>query len=72
MKTLVLTAALLLPVSVNAQRITAEQAKSHEGENETVCGTVASEHFAARSKGQPTFINLDAASTSGVYHFDMG
>jgi hypothetical protein len=29
------------------------------GRQKTVCGTVASAHFAAKSKGQPTFINLD-------------
>lgn len=40
------------------QRITPQEAKNHIGENATVCGTVASEHFAQGTKGQPTFINL--------------
>lgn len=39
--------------------IPASQAGQHIGENTIVCGTVASEHFAANTKGQPTFINLD-------------
>jgi hypothetical protein len=45
---------------IHAQkRISAQDAKNYVGENATVCGTVASEHFAANTKGQPTFINLD-------------
>jgi hypothetical protein len=37
--------ALLLLASVaQAQNLTAAQAKAHEGENATVCGTVASEY----------------------------
>ena len=34
---------------------TTEQAKSHIGEEAIVCGIVASAHYAALSKGQPTF-----------------
>jgi hypothetical protein len=39
--------------------ITATEAKNHVGEKATVCGKVVSVHYAARSKGQPTFMNLD-------------
>jgi hypothetical protein len=39
--------------------LTAEEAKAHIGENATVCGIVAGVHYAATSKGQPTFVNLD-------------
>jgi hypothetical protein len=47
-------------VSAQGQKyLTATEAVSHEGENATVCGIVASEHAATRSNGQPTFINLD-------------
>lgn len=68
MKALVLSAALLFSVStLYAQKITAEQAKSHEGENETVCGTVTSGHFAASSRGKPTFINLDVAYPRQIF-----
>lgn len=39
--------------------LTAAQAAKHVGERATVCGTVASSHYADASEGQPTFINLD-------------
>jgi len=42
-----------------SKKITAPEAKDHIGEIETVCGKVASTHFASGSKGQPTFLNLD-------------
>src|SRR2546422_3385128 len=42
-----------------AATLTPLQAKDHVGENATVCGLVASATFAARTKGQPTFLNLD-------------
>jgi len=35
------------------------EATAHIGEFATVCGTAASIHQATRSKGEPTFINLD-------------
>jgi len=53
---------LFLGVSIPCfaqQKLSAREAKDHVGEKATVCGTVASEHFAASTKGQPTFINLD-------------
>jgi len=39
--------------------ISAAEAKNHIGEKATVCGNVVSTHYAARSKGNPTFLNLD-------------
>jgi hypothetical protein len=39
--------------------ISAAEAKNHIGGRGTVCGLVASTHYAARSRGNPTFINLD-------------
>jgi hypothetical protein len=39
--------------------VSALEAKAHLGENATVCGEVASAHYAASSRGKPTFINLD-------------
>lgn len=35
-----------------------QQARDHVGETARVCGQVASEHFAFKSRGQPTFLNL--------------
>lgn len=46
-------------VGQEIKNIPASQAGHHIGETATVCGTIASEHFAANTKGQPTFINLD-------------
>src|ERR1017187_2168224 len=51
---------MLATIQLAAQNTyTSEQAKSHIGENATVCGVVASTHFAASSRGEPTFLNLD-------------
>jgi|SRR5215472_3770269 len=41
-----------------AAAINLEDAAGHVGENVTVCGIVASAQYAARSKGQPTFLNI--------------
>jgi hypothetical protein len=41
------------------QRITAAAAKDHVGEREVVCGQVVSTRYASKSKGEPTFLNLD-------------
>src|ERR1019366_6139003 len=38
--------------------ISAAEAKNHVGEKATVCGEVAGTHYATRSRGNPTFINL--------------
>jgi hypothetical protein len=46
---------------------TADQAKSHIGERATVCGLVASAHYAASSKGQPTFLNLDKPYPNQIF-----
>ena len=63
-----LRAALLLMLCVakchitHAQtdhHLTAAEAKNHVGETATVCGRIASAHFAEKVKGLPTFMNLD-------------
>jgi hypothetical protein len=60
---------LLLTYGTSAQtnKITAGEAKDHVAETRTVCGKVASTHFAAKSKGQPTFLNLDEAYPKAVF-----
>lgn len=50
------TSILLFAQSVH---LTAAEAKNHIGEKATVCGNVVSTHYAARTKGSPTFLNLD-------------
>lgn len=55
----------LTPIS--AQTISATDAKNHVGEKATVCGKVVSERTATNSRGEPTFINLDAAYPNQVF-----
>jgi DNA/RNA endonuclease YhcR with UshA esterase domain len=51
---------LIFPFPVYSQiTISPEHAINHIGENVTVCGMVASTHYATRTKGQPTFLNLN-------------
>lgn len=59
----------LLAFSTAAQtnRVTAAEAKDHVGEIRTVCEKVASTHFASKSKGEPTFLNLDEPSPKEVF-----
>jgi hypothetical protein len=47
--------------------ISAAEAKNHVGERATVCGEVASTHYAARSRGNPTFINLDKPYPNQIF-----
>ncbi len=47
--------------------ISALEAKNHVGERATVCGEVASTHYAARTRGNPTFINLDKPYPSQIF-----
>ena len=60
-RTFVVPAVVVLSVALGYAQtsISAAEAKNHVGERETVCGQVVSTHYAARSRGNPTFINLD-------------
>jgi endonuclease/exonuclease/phosphatase family metal-dependent hydrolase len=44
--------------SASPPRLEPDEAARHVGQTATVCGTVASTHFAEDSKGRPTFLNL--------------
>ena len=59
----------LLAFSTAAQtnKITAAEAKDHVGETRTVCGKVVSTHYAAKSNGEPTFLNLDEPYPKEVF-----
>lgn len=46
-------------IHAQTKKISAAEAKDHVGERATVCGKVASTRYASKSKGQPTFLNLD-------------
>ena len=52
---------------INAQTISAPDAKNHVGEKATVCGKVAGERTATGSKGEPTFVNLDASYPNQIF-----
>jgi DNA/RNA endonuclease YhcR with UshA esterase domain len=68
MKRAAIALALLCSALASAQTsISASEAKNHVGENATVCGQVASAHYAARSKGNPTFINLDKPYPNQIF-----
>jgi micrococcal nuclease len=49
------------------KQLTAEEAKNHVGETATVCGQVASIHFAEKTKGLPTFMNLDKPYPNQIF-----
>jgi DNA/RNA endonuclease YhcR with UshA esterase domain len=64
----VLIVAVLWATLVLAQNsISATEAKNRVGERATVCGEVASVHYAARSRGNPTFINLDKPYPNQIF-----
>lgn len=49
------------------KRLTAAEAKDHIGEVATVCGKVVSANYAAGSRGQPTFLNLDKPYPNHIF-----
>ncbi len=68
MKTIAAVTTFLLLASIaQSQTLTSAQAEAHVGENATVCGIVASEHTAASSRGEPTFINLGSPYPDQVF-----
>jgi hypothetical protein len=57
-----------IAASTSAQRfLLPSEAKAHIGETATVCGNVASSRYAASTKGQPTFLNLNKAYPNHVF-----
>jgi hypothetical protein len=58
---------LAIPLLQAQKNLTAGEAKSHVGETATVCGEVASAHYAANSRGNPTFINLDKPYPNEIF-----
>jgi len=47
--------------------ISPTEASKHVGEQETVCGVVASAKYAQSSRGAPTFLNLDKPYPNEVF-----
>lgn len=66
---LITVAVITASFSLMAQsrHLTASEAKSHVVERATVCGTVASTHYSAKTKGSPTFLNLDQPYPNQVF-----
>jgi len=65
--TLVLSLAALAEPTLAQKKLSTSEAKDHVGEVATVCGEVASTHYAPSTKGQPTFLNLDKPYPSPVF-----
>jgi len=62
------TLGLLLALHGLAQNsISAAEAKNHVGEKATVCGEVVGTHYATKSRGSPTFINLDTPYPNQIF-----
>ena len=58
---------LIVTSTASAQKLQPSEAKAHVGETATVCGIVASSRYAASTKGQPTFLNLDKPYPNHVF-----
>ncbi len=57
----------VISISLWSSEYSAHMAQNHVGEKATVCGVVASTHYASSSKGEPTFLNLDEAYPNHVF-----
>jgi hypothetical protein len=55
------------PVYSQTKKLTAAEAKDHVGERAMVCGQVVSTRYADKSKGQPTFLNLDKPYPNDIF-----
>ncbi len=64
---IILNFLLTASIAFSADTISPEDAINHIGQQATVCGNVASTHFSSRSKGQPTFINLNRPYPSQIF-----
>lgn len=64
---LIISGAFFFLVASAGAQITPSEAKGYIGKRETVCGQVASTNFVARSKGRPTFLNLDRPYPNQVF-----
>ena len=59
---------VVLTISSNAQYfIKPSEALQYVGKYQTVCGQVASTHYASRSRGRPTFLNLDQPYPNQIF-----
>ena len=54
-------------IALAQETVSPEGAAEFIGQHKAVCGTAAGAHFAARSKGQPTFLNLDKPYPNQIF-----
>ena len=54
-------------VFAQAKQFTAAEAKHHIGEHASVCGKVVDTRYAAKTRGAPTFLNLDKAYPNPIF-----
>jgi micrococcal nuclease len=57
----------LVSIAYAQENVPPEDAAKFIGQQKTVCGTVASAHYATSSKGQPTFLNLNKPYPNQVF-----
>lgn len=57
----------MIALLLMAATLTAADAKNHIGKQATVCGIVVSANYAERSKGKPTFLNLDEPYPNPIF-----
>jgi DNA/RNA endonuclease YhcR with UshA esterase domain len=60
-------ALLIVQPALAQKKVTAAEAKDHIGETATVCGNVVSTRYAASTRGQPTFLNLDKPYPNQIF-----
>lgn len=65
--TIILYLLLSLQQTWAVSGISADQASSYIGKIATVCGIVASAKYSSRSRGAPTFLNLDKAYPNQIF-----
>jgi len=58
---------VLISPSLAQEKITPPEAKDHIGDSATVCGIVVSARYAASTKGQPTFLNLEKPYPNQIF-----
>ena len=57
----------LIAYGAEDKKYSAKEAAYHVGETATVCGVVASTKWSTRTKGQPTFLNLDEPYPNQIF-----
>ena len=63
---LLMATVFVLPVQ-GQKKLTAGEAKDHVSETATVCGNVVGTRYAATTKGQPTFLNIDQPYPNQIF-----